>query len=138
MWHGWFGTDIGFAIGIGVETFAYFFANDTACQALSRDNTGTVSGFLVVLVVNRLHDRMGHIQCGQIKQLKGAKFEANLVFQNAIDGGEICHAFRHNAQRFSAITTACMIDDETRGIVGLNGGMAHLFGKLGEAFTNFW
>ena len=138
MWHGWFGRDIGFAVGIGVEPFAYFFANNTACQALSCDDTGAVSRFLVVLVVNGLHDWMGHIQGGQIKQLKWAKFEANLVFQNAVDGGEICHAFRHNAQSFGAITTARMIDDETWRVVGLNRRMAHLFGKLGEAFTNFW
>ena len=74
---------------------------------------------------------------GQIKQLKGAKFEANLVFQNAIDGGEICNAFRHDAQRLSAVPAACMVNDKARGVIGLHGRMPHLFGKLSKTITDF-
>ena len=136
--HGWLGWKNRLAIHISVKTFAYFFADNTPCKTLSRDDAGSVAWFLVVLVVNGLHDRMGHIQGGQIKQLEGAKFEANLVFQNAIDGGEIGHAFGNNPQRFSAVTTARMVDDETRCVVGLYWGMTHLCCKCSESFAYGW
>jgi hypothetical protein len=123
-------------IHVFVKAFAHFFADHTPRQALGGDDVRAVAWLFVVLVVDRFDDVVRHVQGRQVKQLKGAEFEAHLIAQDAVDGGEIGNAFAHDAQRFGAITATRMVDDETRRVLSLNGCVAHLASKLGQALAH--
>ena len=113
-----------------VKAFTRFAAQHAASQALRRDDTGAVPGFFIVLVVNRLHDRVRDIKCGQVHQLKRPEFEADLVAQNTVNGGKVCNAFADDSQRFGTVATACVVDDKTGCVLGQHCGVAHLFGVI--------
>ena len=51
-----------------------------------------------------------------------------MVFQNAVNGGEIGDAFADDAQGLGAVAPACMVDDEAGRVLRLHRGMAHLAG----------
>ena len=76
---------------------------------------------------------MGHVQRRQIHQLEGAELEADLVFQDAVDGGEVGHTFAHDTQGFGAVGPAGMVDDEARRVLGLHRGVPHLVRVGAEA-----
>ena len=68
---------------------------------------------------------MRDIQGRQIHQFKGAKLEAHLVTQYAVDGGKVRHAFADDTQSLCAIAASCMVDDEARRVLRQNGLVAH-------------
>ena len=97
---------------------------------MRRDDTGAVARLFVVLVVDRFHHRVRDVQRGQVHQFKRAELEAGLVFQYAVNGGEIGNAFTHDAQRFGAVTTPGVVDDKARRVLRLHGGVTHFTGVL--------
>ena len=80
---------------------------------------------------------MGHIQGGEVHQFKGAQLEAHLVFQDAVNGGEVAHRFAHDAQGLGAIAAPRMVDDEPWGVTGAHRGVAHVAGEGVELVANF-
>ena len=71
---------------------------------------------------------MRNVKRGQVHQFKGAELETDLVFQNAVNGGEIGHTFADDAQRLGAVATTGMVDDEARAVIGLHRRVPHLPG----------
>ena len=100
------------------------------------DDVRAVARLFVVLVVNRLNDVVRDVQSCQVKQFKGAEFEADLVAQDAVNRCEIGHALAHDAQGLGAIAATGVVDDEAGGVLRLNRCVAHLAGKLGQALAN--
>ena len=87
-------------------------------------------------MVNGFDHVVRNIQCRQVKQLEGAELEADLVAQDAVDGGEIGNAFAHDAQGFCAITATGVVDDEAWRVLRLHSRVAHLAGKFRQALAN--
>ena len=75
---------------------------------------------------------MGNIQPGQVHQFKRPEFEADLVFQNPVDGGEIGNTFIDDAQRFGAITATGVVNNKTRCVLRLHRRVPHLPGVCGQ------
>ena len=111
-----------------VKALADLFPHNTTGESLGRDDAGAVARLFKVLVVNRFHDRMRNIKRGQVHQFKGAEFETDLVFQYAVNGGEISHTFANDSQRLGAVATTGMVDDEARTVIGLHRRVPHLPG----------
>ena len=80
---------------------------------------------------------MRDVQRGQVHQFKRAELEAGLVFQYAVNGGEIGNAFTHDAQRFGAVTAPGVVDDKARRVLRLHGGVTHLTGVLRQPLAAF-
>ena len=127
-----FGRGLGLAAVVAVKAFSGFFAQNAARQALRRDDAGAVTRLFKILVVDRLHHRVGDIQRSQIKQFERPEFEADLVAQNAVHGGEIGHTFAHHTKRLGAITAPGVVDDETRRVLGADRRVPHLAGVGGQ------
>ena len=87
-------------------------------------------------MVDRFHHRVGDVKCGEVHQLKRAELEANLVFQDAIDGGEVGYAFAHQPQSLGAVTASGVVNNEARRILGADRGVAHLPGKHGQGVAH--
>ena len=51
-----------------------------------------------------------------------------MVFQNAVDGGEVCNAFRHDAQRLCAVAAASVVHDKAWSVLGDDRFVSHLLG----------
>ena len=86
-------------------------------QALRGDDAGSVARFFKILVVNGFHHGVRDIQGGEVHQFKGAKLEAHLVTQYAVDGDKVRHTFADDAQCFSAVTATGVVDDEARRVL---------------------
>ncbi len=134
--HGGLGGCLLCAVHVFVEAFADLLAQHPSGQTLGGDDVGAVARLFVVLVVNGLDDVVRHVQGRQVKQLEGAKPEADLVAQDAVDGGEIGNAFADDAQGFGAIATARVVDDEAGRVLGLHRGVAHLAGVVRQALAD--
>ena len=105
------------ALLVAVKTLTGFSTQPSPRKTLSGDDARPVAWFFKILVVDGLHDWVGDIQGRQVHQFKGAEFEAHLVTQNSVDGGEVSHAFADDAQSLCAITASCMVDDEARRVL---------------------
>ena len=68
-------------------------------DALRRDRRGAIARLLVVLVVDRLHHRVRHVEPGQVEELERPHAEAGAIAQAAVDLAELGDAF---AQRMRA------------------------------------
>ena len=75
---------------------------------------------------------MRHVQRRQVHQLEGPELEADLVAQDAVDGGEVGHAFAHDAQGLRAKAAPGVVHDKAWGVLCLHGGVAHGFGIGGQ------
>ena len=79
---------------------------------------------------------MRHVQRGQIHQFKRAELEADLVFQYAVNGGEVGDALRHDAQRLGAVAAPGVVDDEARCVLCAHRLVAHSLNKCTQALTH--
>ena len=124
--HGTFGLSLGNALDITVETFIGLSAQHACRHTLRGDHAGTVTGFFIVLVVDRFHDRMRDIKSRQVEQFEGPKLEAALVGQDAVDGVEVTDTLTDDTERLGPIATPGMVDDESRRVLGLHSAVTHL------------
>jgi hypothetical protein len=74
------------------------------------------------------------VQRGEVHQLERAELEADLVAQDAVDGGEVGHALAHDAQRLGVVAAAGVVDDEAGRVLRLHRRVAHLPGVGGQAW----
>ena len=75
------GGRIWLAVDVAVEARASLAAEQPALLHPSRQHLGPVARLFVVLVIDRLHDRVGDVEAGQIEQLAGAELESTGVAQ---------------------------------------------------------
>ena len=127
-WHGGLCGHLGRAIHIAVKAIAHLFAQHAPRQPLRGDDAGAKTWLLVILVVDRLHDGVRHVQGRQVHQLKRPELETHLVAQDAVNGGEVGHALTDDAQCLGAETTPCVVDDKARRVLRLHGGVPHFAG----------
>ena len=119
-----------------VKTFAGLFAQHTTGQPLRGDHAGAVTRFVVVLAVDRFHHRVRNVEPRQVHEFERAELEADLVFQDAVDRGEVGHTLTHDTQRLCAVGTPGVVHDETRCVLRLYGCVAHLPCIFGQARTH--
>ena len=81
------------------------------------EERGPVFRLLEVLLVHRLHHRVGDVEADEVHQAERADAEARGVDEDAVDGGEVGDAFREDAQRFRHEGAAGMVDDEARRVL---------------------
>ena len=79
---------------------------------------------------------MRHVQGRQVHQLEGAELEAHLVFEDAVDGGEVSHTLAGHAQGFSPIAAPGVIDDKAGGVLCRYRGMTELAGVVHQALAD--
>ena len=122
-------------VDVLVKALADLFAHLTTRQPLGSDHAGSVTRLFKILVVDGFHHRVGDIQRRQVHQFKRPEFEADLVFENAVNRGEIGHAFIDDAKCLRAVATTGVVHDETRRVLCQHGRVAHLTGESAQAFT---
>ncbi len=66
----------------------------------------------------------------------GPSLKAHLVFQDAVDGGEVGHAFAHHAQGLGAVAAPGVVDDEAGRVLRGHGGVAELAGEGGQPLAH--
>jgi len=113
----------GRGVAIVVETSLRFAPQHASRQALRRRRRRPESRLLVELVVDRFHNRMRNIEPGEVEQFERPHAKARRTLKDAVDGRVFRDAFAGDAQRFSAIASAGVIDDESRRVLGSNGGV---------------
>ena len=97
---------------------------------------GAKTRFFIVLVVDGLHDRMRHVKPSEVHQFKRAEFEAHLISQNAVDGGEIGHTFSGNVQSLGVVGAACVVDDKAWSVLSQHRGVPHVAGILAQCLAS--
>ena len=124
------------ASDVAVEALAGLAAERTRRQSLRSNHARAKARLVVVLAVDRLHDRMRDVERGQIHQFERPKAKAGLVLQDAVDGREIGDAFTDDSQRLGTETAARMVDDKARRVVRAHCAVAHLHGVFGQTVAN--
>ena len=115
---------------------ACFATKPATGQALAGDDVGAVARLFEVLVVDGFHHWVRHVQGGQVEQFERAEFEAHLVFQYPVDGGEISNAFGRCAQGLCDVTAPRVVDDETGRVFGPHPLVTHGLGQGHEALAS--
>ncbi|MCY1166223.1 hypothetical protein D9M73_61470 [compost metagenome] len=132
------GGSLHHTVGVAVKTFTGLAAKYAASQPLGSDHAGAITGFVVVLAVDGLHDGVRNVKCGQVHQFERAELEADLVAQDAVYGGEIGNAFADDAQCFGAVAATRMVDDKTRCVLRQYRCVPHLAGIVHQVVADGW
>ena len=97
---------------------------------------GAKTRFFKVLVVDGLHNRVRYVKPGEVHQFKRTKFEAHLISQNPVDGGEIGHTFPGNVQSLGVVGAACVVDDKAWSVLSQHRGVPHIKRILVECLAS--
>ena len=123
------------ALHVLVEAAAVGLAAEQAGDdALAGERGGPVARLLVVLVVDRLHDRVRHVEPGEVEELERPHPEAGAVAQDAVDLVELGDAFAQRLQRLGAEAAPGVIHDEAGRVLGPDRRVAAPAREGGERF----
>ncbi|KFJ60188.1 hydroxyacyl-CoA dehydrogenase domain protein [Brucella abortus bv. 4 str. 292] len=73
---------------------------------------------------------MGHIKACQIEEFERPHAKSRRVSQDGVNRCKISYPFLHHRQSFRSVSTACMVDDETRRIGRIDRPVTDPDGKL--------
>lgn len=86
------------AVDVAIEALAALAPETAGGEQLAGQRVWAVARFLVVLLVDRFHYRVRHVEAGKIEQFERPHAEAGTLAQHTVDLGAFGDAFAEDAQ----------------------------------------
>ena len=125
------------AVDVAIEALAALAPETAGGEQLAGQRVRAVARFLVVLLVDRFHYRVRHVEAGEIEQFKRPHAEAGALAQHTVNLGAFGDAFAEDAQGLGAIGAAGMVDDEAGAVLGPYTAVAQARGEGEQGVADF-
>ena len=120
------------AVFIVVEPPPGLAAQELRRHPLAGEGRGPVARLLIILLIDRFHDREADIETDEIHQLERSHAKARRLAHDPVDIMEPGDTLGNDPQRLGAETAPGMVDDEARRIAADDGMVPHAPGDRGQ------